>query len=173
MKKINIAPWFERKFGPVNTNLFPVILERLEGTPARMRVKLLDLPNSVLTQKKEDEWSILEQIGHLADLEPLWIGRVGDLTQNKEYLRDADLTNQKTHKANHNSRSIGELILEFENYRKQLINNLRVLKESDIQITALHPRLKTPMTVVDLMYFVAEHDDHHLAFCTALIEQCQ
>jgi len=26
-----------------------------------------------------------------------------------------------------------------------------------------HPRLKTPMRLVDHLYFVAEHDDHHLA----------
>jgi hypothetical protein len=27
----------------------------------------------------------------------------------------------------------------------------------------LHPRLRTPMRLVDHLYFVAEHDDHHLA----------
>jgi hypothetical protein len=26
-----------------------------------------------------------------------------------------------------------------------------------------HPRLKTPMRLADHLYFVAEHDDHHLA----------
>jgi hypothetical protein len=26
-----------------------------------------------------------------------------------------------------------------------------------------HPRLKTPMRLVDHLYFVAEHDNHHLA----------
>ena len=29
--------------------------------------------------------------------------------------------------------------------------------------TMLHPRLKAPMRLVDHLYFVAEHDDHHLA----------
>jgi len=29
--------------------------------------------------------------------------------------------------------------------------------------TIPHPRLKTPMRLVDHLYFVAEHDDHHLA----------
>jgi hypothetical protein len=28
---------------------------------------------------------------------------------------------------------------------------------------ARHPRLGTPMRLIDLAYFVAEHDDHHLA----------
>lgn len=29
-------------------------------------------------------------------------------------------------------------------------------------IYPLHPRLKTQMTLVDLAWFDAEHDDHHL-----------
>jgi len=29
--------------------------------------------------------------------------------------------------------------------------------------TLLHPRLRTPMRLLDHLHFVAEHDDHHLA----------
>jgi hypothetical protein len=29
--------------------------------------------------------------------------------------------------------------------------------------TLEHPRLKAPMRAIDHLYFVAEHDDHHLA----------
>jgi hypothetical protein len=35
-------------------------------------------------------------------------------------------------------------------------------------MSALHPRLKTPMRIIDLFLFVAEHDDHHLARITEL-----
>jgi len=31
-----------------------------------------------------------------------------------------------------------------------------------------HPRLQPPMTVVDMAYFVAEHDDLHLTIITEL-----
>lgn len=34
---------------------------------------------------------------------------------------------------------------------------------ADLEPTGLHPRLKTPMRMIDLANFVAEHDDHHLA----------
>ena len=34
--------------------------------------------------------------------------------------------------------------------------------------TATHPRLGTPMRLIDLALFVAEHDEHHLATITAL-----
>jgi hypothetical protein len=44
-------------------------------------------------------------------------------------------------------------------------------KQSDEQIvrTAVHPRLQMPMRLVDWAYFVAEHDDHHLARIRELI----
>jgi hypothetical protein len=34
-----------------------------------------------------------------------------------------------------------------------------------------HPRLKTPMRLVDHLYFVAEHDDHHLARIRELLSE--
>jgi len=34
--------------------------------------------------------------------------------------------------------------------------------------TALHPRLQQPMRVLDMAFFTAEHDDHHLARMTEL-----
>ncbi len=37
--------------------------------------------------------------------------------------------------------------------------------------TALHPRLKTPMRLIDSLYFVAEHDDHHLAIISNLLRR--
>jgi hypothetical protein len=40
-----------------------------------------------------------------------------------------------------------------------------------VERTALHPRLNLPMRVIDLIYFIAEHDDHHLARITDLMRQ--
>jgi hypothetical protein len=37
-----------------------------------------------------------------------------------------------------------------------------------VQRTGLHPRLNQPMRVIDLILFIAEHDDHHLARITEL-----
>ncbi|MFN8372037.1 MAG: hypothetical protein U0694_04075 [Anaerolineae bacterium] len=40
--------------------------------------------------------------------------------------------------------------------------------EADVLRASKHPRLLQPMTLVDHIYFVAEHDDHHLAQVTRL-----
>lgn len=88
--------WFERKFDfSFQQNIFPSIIERLDGTAIRLKAKIEQLPSELLEVKPDERWSIKEHIGHLIDLEPLWQGRLDDILENKEYLRPADLENKK------------------------------------------------------------------------------
>jgi hypothetical protein len=166
MAQIN---WFERKFEfNNNENTMPSVLERLEGTPIRLKEKLSLINPSLLKIKPEGKWSILEQAGHLSDIEPLWQGRLEDILSGQQALRAADLSNRLTTEANHNSRTPKELVEKFQSLRKFTVHKLRALKEEEIFKYALHPRLRTPMRTIDLFIFVAEHDDHHLAKITEL-----
>jgi len=161
---IEQTPWFERKFEfnfPVG--LFPVIVERLRGTISRVEKIVDSLSEEVLCKKINDTWSLKEHIGHLYDLEELWYGRIEDFLSGAEVLRAADLSNTKTNQANHNSKSIQELLIEFNNSRTKLINKVEHIDERTAVHSALHPRLQKPMRLVDSLFFVAEHDDHHLA----------
>jgi hypothetical protein len=85
-------------------------------------------------------------------------------------LRPADLQNTKTSRANHDSVPTRELLNSFRLIRNQTINMLEQLTEEQIFLSALHPRLKTPMRTIDLFLFVADHDDHHLARITELVK---
>ncbi len=161
--------WFERKFSfDLPVWMFPNIVERIRGTPARADDIVKGLTSDVLTKQEKGNWSIQENIGHLADLEPLWMGRVEDLMSKKERLRDADLTNRKTHEANHNASTIQEILSSFRKLRLEFVETLDELDKNDIERSALHPRLNKPMRLLDLIFFVAEHDDHHLAQITRL-----
>ncbi len=162
MKQVN---WFERKFDftVTNQNIMPAILERLAGTPLRMAFKVKFLRDDDCAIRMNNSWSIKEQIGHLSDLEPLWLGRIEDILSNREELRHADLENTKTTNANHNAKSLTQLVSDFEKSRQSTLDALKNLGEQDVFKYALHPRLKVPMRLIDLAYFVAEHDDHHLS----------
>jgi len=163
--------WFERKFDFNSTqNIFPSIVERLRGTPARLEEKIKLLPPHILTIKLEGTWSIAENIGHLIDLEPLWQARLEDFVNGKSELRPADLQNTKTHNANHNSKPISELLASFRAIRMETVKMLGEVDEEIVFRTALHPRLKTPMRMMDSFLFTAEHDDHHLARMTQITE---
>jgi uncharacterized damage-inducible protein DinB len=161
--------WFDRKFKfDSDQNIFPSLIERLSGTPLRLRHKIQSIDPRILKTKVDNTWSIQENIGHLTDLEPLWQGRLEDIRNGKQEMRAADLQNSKTDQANHNDRSIDELLFEFRKMREQTIELMENVDEELVFKFALHPRLKTPMRTMDLFLFVAEHDDHHLARITEI-----
>ncbi len=121
------------------------------------------IPREVLTRKPGEGWSALENAGHLLDLEPLWLARVEDYAHGAGTLTVADLSNRKTDEANHNSRPAEEILKNFRQERAKLMERLQSLDAEVHARTAVHPRMKTAMRLVDHLYFVAEHDDHHLA----------
>jgi uncharacterized damage-inducible protein DinB len=162
--------WFDRTFDfSANQNIFPSIIERLAGTPARLEERFLSIPDNITTIPVDNTWTIKENVGHLTDLEPLWQGRLQDILQGEKELRPTDLQNRKTTEANHNAVPIETLLKDFRKIRKQTVELLQALNEEQIFRSALHPRLKTPMRTMDLFLFVAEHDDHHLARITELV----
>jgi uncharacterized damage-inducible protein DinB len=166
-----VPTWFERKFEfafPVE--LYPNLVVRLRGTPARLEEMLRGRSREALVSKPDGKWSAQEQGGHLADLEPLWLARVEDYVAGSSQLSVADLNNRKTDEANHNARELQEILAEFRNARMKLVDRVGVVDAALFARAIPHPRLKQPMRLVDHLYFVAEHDDHHLAKIWELIQ---
>ncbi len=162
-------PWFERHFTfdfPVQK--YPDIIERLRGTPARAELLTRDLSPDVLTRREADTWSIQENVGHLADVEPLWLGRIDDMLSGAAVMREADLTNAKTFAADHHGRPLADVLATVHKVRRELIEKLESLTDLQWAKSSLHPRTKIQMRIVDLCVFVAEHDDYHLARITEL-----
>ena len=171
---ITQTPWFERKSDfnfPIG--MLPIILERLRGTVSQLEASIKNIPEEQLIIKKDGKWSVKEVIGHLYDLEELWFGRIDDFLTHKEVLRAADLKNTKTHEAGHNSRTVEALLNQFITERKKLIERVKDIDEATASIVALHPRLQTPMRLIDSLFFVAEHDDHELGKIRTLIENIE
>ena len=162
--------WFEREFRfDLPAWMYPNVLERLRGTPARLEARLAGLPVAILTRRDGEGWSIQEHAGHLLDLGSLDIARLDDYEAGRERLRPADLENRKTHSADHNSNTIGNILAALSAERGEFVRRLDEYDEAFILRSALHPRLQTPMRVLDFAFFIAEHDDHHLARITELI----
>lgn len=161
--------WVDRKFDfRLPEALFPVVVERLRGTPSRIEDKVRSLPPEILTRRDGDAWSIQEHIGHLLDLDELHAGRLDDFLAGAETLRPADMTNRQTWEARHNERPVEELLRELRRERLAFVARLDAWDPELISLTALHPRLQQPMRVLDMALFTAEHDDHHLTRMTEL-----
>jgi uncharacterized damage-inducible protein DinB len=172
VKNVPRERWFERSFDfRLPTTRFPSVVERLRGTPARLEERTRALPVSTLTARPDGRWSVQENVGHLADLEPLWLRRARQIFSGDAELESTDLTNRRTDEANHNARRLDDLLAEFRDLRRQFAELLLTADAAVLQQTALHPRLRTPMRLIDLAVFVADHDDHHLAAISELCER--
>jgi uncharacterized damage-inducible protein DinB len=167
---IRQTPWFERQFDfSYSVGLFPVIVERLRGAAPRIE-KIVGGRTGEDSGQNKNGWSVKEQIGHLYDLEELWSGRIEDFLAGKQILRPADLNNMKTYAADHNRKTIDELISQFSEARMKLVARVEDIDEATASLIAVHPRLAKPMRLIDSLFFVAEHDDHHIAKIREMLE---
>jgi uncharacterized damage-inducible protein DinB len=161
--------WTQRSFDfALPASRFPSLLERLRGTPARLDERTRGVPRERLTAVQPGRWSAQENLGHLLDLEPLWLRRTEQYFAAEHELVPADLSNRATTDANHNARSIDYLLSGFRAARIALVRRLANADDTIVTRTATHPRLKRELRLIDLVEFVAEHDDHHLAVIGAL-----
>ncbi|MCU0649830.1 MAG: DinB family protein, partial [Gemmatimonadaceae bacterium] len=143
------VPWFERVFAfdrPLADA--PALIERVRGTSARLAARVATLPASVRTGSADGTWSIQQHVGHLGDLEPLWLRRVEDLLAGRDTLSPTDLANSASHEANHNAQSIDVLLARFRDARAALVDRLERCADSDWLRSARHPRLGTQMRLL-------------------------
>ena len=156
--------WFDRTFElGLPASAAPAIVARLRSTADRLVRALDGVPQPLRVHRHDGRWSMQEHAGHLLDLESLFVGRLDDFNNGAASLGAADLENRKTHEAGHNRRSPDEIVAAFRAARAEFVRCVEAMDSATLSRSALHPRLRQPMTVVDHCFFVAEHDDHHLA----------
>jgi uncharacterized damage-inducible protein DinB len=169
-----MTPWFERRFEfSIPVELYPNLCARLRGTPARFEEVIRGRSHQILINKPQEKWSAQEHAGHLLDLEPLWLARVGDYIVSSDMLTVTDLSNRKTDEANHNARPLEQILAGFRTARETLLTRVDRADAALFARAIPHPRLKTPMRLIDHLHFVAEHDDHHLARIWELVNIVQ
>jgi hypothetical protein len=156
--------WIDRTFSfDFPAGIYPEIIERIRGTPARVEEHLASIPSELLTRRFDNRWSMQENAGHLLDLESLVQQRINEYLAGQPELHAADMSNRKTFDAHHNDVEVKLILEAFRRSRHQTIAQLRELDSEVFARSALHPRLNKQMRLVDMLYFQAEHDDYHLA----------
>lgn len=164
------ARWIDRKFSfDLPTSVFPEVLGRLESMPDTARQICESASDRALSSKNGGRWSAKQHFGHLDDLSSVDEKRLHDYLRNAPTLSPADVTNPKTEAANHNARPWTEIIELLTENRLRLTRQLAQLTQEQLVRTALHIRLQQQMRVIDWMWFLAEHDDHHIAAARAAV----
>lgn len=156
--------WTDRRFNfDFPAGIYPEMIERVRGTPARLEDLLAGLSPKILTAQAGDRWSMQENAGHLLDLESLVMQRIDEYLAGNTTLHAADMSNRKTYDANHNEVTAGTILKAFRTARNAIVERLESFESEIFARSALHPRLNVQMRLVDMLFFQAEHDDYHLA----------
>jgi hypothetical protein len=163
MKKLD---WFERSFTfGLPEGMLPFYLERLEGTMARINQKVNGISEAILSQKLDGKWSIKQNIGHLAEVDGIANKRIDEILSGVAALSPAVFEPRQ----DYNSQSLGEVLEFFAASRNSNLARYGNITSADAKKTSMHPRLKVQMSIVDLAWFDAEHDDHHLVRITEIL----
>jgi hypothetical protein len=64
-----------------------------------------------------------------------------------------------------------QLLQQFTVERQRLLETAYGFDRGTLGLTSVHPRLQQPMRLIDSLYFVADHDDHHIAAISALLRK--
>ena len=163
MKKLE---WFERefKFG-LPAGMLPFYIERLKGTITRIESKVIGIPEEILSHQLDGKWSVKQNIGHLAEVDEIAIKRINEMIAGVPTMSPAVFEPRQ----DYNKQSVYEVIAYFLRNRTKNIDRYHTLTLEEIGKSSLHPRLKVAMTPVDLAWFDAEHDDHHLVRMNEII----
>lgn len=157
--------WFDRKmtFG-LPKEMLPFYVERLEGTWPRLEWKVRSLSDEELSSKPDGKWSIKQHIGHLAEVDRVANTRIGEMRAGAAVLSPAVFEPK-----DYNPWPIRQVLEFFRSTRASNLALYRSIPEDELLKSSLHPRLNVAMTPVDLAWFDAEHDDHHLVKINEII----
>jgi uncharacterized damage-inducible protein DinB len=160
--------WFERSFTfGLPAGMLPFCLERLEGTLPRIEQKVRGVSSQVLSHQPGGKWSVKQTLGHLAEVDEIALMRIEEMINGVAVMSPAVFEP----KQNYNAMEIDQVIALFAGARRKNLDRYRLLTEQELIRSSLHPRLKVKMTPVDLAWFDAEHDDHHLVGISDLISK--
>lgn len=159
-----LTPWMYRRWRfDFSAELYPAVIERLRGLPARAEEFVSSLPPGVVNVPPARGWSIQRHLAHMADLEGLFAKRLDAYERGEPVVPAADMSNARTVEAPHDARALNEVLASLRAARMATVGRLDAYPRDFFARSAWHERLGIQKRVVDTCVFFADHDDQHLA----------
>ena len=139
-------------------------LDLAEKSPKEIAAAVSGLSSDVLRYKPApDKWSILEILGHLADIEIVYAYRLRQMLADEKPViapmdQDAWAKNLR-----YMEMAAPELVAAYGLNRHHTLQLLRRLKTAELERSAFHPELQKPVTVARLVEQMSGHGANHLA----------
>jgi uncharacterized damage-inducible protein DinB len=136
-------------------------LDALAAFPAQLKAHLAQQSEAALRfQPAPEEWSVVEVLGHLIEIDAIWLGRIRQaLSTDNPTLVPAD--NNVVRQRDYQNKQLGFLHITFAERREELLEMLRILRPAQLERTAQHPRYGQ-MTIAQMVAGIANHDQIHL-----------
>lgn len=142
---------------------FKALLETSEKSPKQIAAAVSGIPEKTLRYKPTpDKWSILEILGHLADIEVVYAYRIRQmLADEKPQIAPMD-QNAWAKNLGYMESSAPELVALYGLNRHANLQLLRRIRLGDLEKSAYHPELKRDVRVADILTQMAGHGANHL-----------
>lgn len=149
-------------------------LDAAEQSPKQVAMAVSGLPDEVLRYKPSPEkWSILEVLGHLADIEIVYAHRFRQMLADKKPVIAPMDQDAWARNLGYMQTPAPELVALYGLNRHHNLRLLRRLKTEDLDKSAYHPELKHEVTVADYVQKMRTHGESHLAQIEGLKKQAQ
>jgi hypothetical protein len=138
-------------------------VEAAEKSPREIAAAVTGLSAGALRYKAApDQWSILEILGHLADIEIVYAHRLRQmLADEKPVIAPMD-QNAWARNLGYLETPAPELVAAYGLNRHHNLRLLRRLKLEDLAKSAFHPQYQKDVTVAEIVEKMSSHGANHL-----------
>ena len=135
-----------------------------DKSPKQIAAAVSGLPDKTLRYKPApDKWSILEILGHLADVEIVYAHRFRQMLADKKPVIAPMDVDDWASRLGYSEESPAELVAAYGLNRHRTLQLLRRLKPADLEKSAYHPEYQRDVTVAEYVEKIATHGANHLA----------
>jgi hypothetical protein len=136
-------------------------LDAMEVFPETLKKQVQGLNDAVLRYRPApDRWSIVEILGHLADSEALWSGRIRQILASEHPTLAAFDPAETARQRDYQNKQPNFLLITFAERRAEHLELLRMLRPIQLARTGTHPT-RGQISVADAIAIMANHDRTH------------
>jgi hypothetical protein len=136
-------------------------LDALAAFPAQLKQQVGGLADTALRfQPAPGEWSVVEVVGHLIDIEAVYFARVRQALASDNPHFPAFNPDETVRQRDYQSKQINFLLITFAERRAEHLEFLRMLRPAQLARTGMHAS-RGQVSVADLVGMLAWHDGNH------------
>lgn len=135
-------------------------LNIMAAFPHLLQQQIQPLDDATLHYKPENEWSAIENVGHLIDVEGLWMARFRQMLAAETPKLPAIDVDETVRQRDYQHKNLANLLRTFAEQRAETVAFLRGLKPVHFERTGIHP-VRGEITLVQAVSILTNHDRLH------------